>query len=383
MIQTFHDRTMASGLESTPASTGERRRHASHLVSVVRSSSRDPHDLSAVASALPGCKEARHLRERFESELRDLLHARDVELRDGSAMARPPDSTLSVEVSAGELTLGSIDAVFDEGFGAFDDWDRELIESARELAALVLIIDRVQRAGGLGVRGRGPAGRRGGADRGIDAGDPRRPRADRARRGDRVHRLDRGRERRRQGAGGAADSRSVAAARRSVRGGELRGDRRDAARGGAVRDRGSDRDRRSRAPRQVRERARGDTVSRRGRRPVAGRAGEAAARDPGDVDRACRRRGAARRQHADHRGDEQHAGGARRPRPFPARSLLPAPRRGDRRAAAARAARTTSSSWPSTFSSATATSAGCGSHRPRPMPCWRTGGRATSASSNV
>ena len=106
--------------------------------------------LSAVAAALPGCKEARYVRQRFESELRDLLQARDVELRDGSAMARPPDSTLSVEVTAGDYTLGAIDAEFEEG-RAFDDWERELIESARELAALVLIIDRVQRSGALGV----------------------------------------------------------------------------------------------------------------------------------------------------------------------------------------------------------------------------------------
>ena len=108
--------------------------------------------LSAVSAALPGCKEARYLRQRFESELRELLQAREVELRDGCAMARPPDSTLSVEVAAGDFTLGAIDAEFDEG-RAFDDWERELIESARELAALVLIIDRVQRAGGLGAVG--------------------------------------------------------------------------------------------------------------------------------------------------------------------------------------------------------------------------------------
>ena len=109
--------------------------------------------VAAVAGALPGCSEARYLRERFECELRDLLQARDVELRDGSAMARPPDTTMSVEVRAGELTLGAIDVVFESRTRAFDDWERELIESARQLAALVLIIDRMQRAGALGVIG--------------------------------------------------------------------------------------------------------------------------------------------------------------------------------------------------------------------------------------
>ena len=78
--------------------------------------------------------------------------------------------------------------------------------------------------------------------------------------------LDRRRERRRQGTRGAPDSRSVAAARRSVRRGQLRRDRRDAARGRAVRDRGAHRDRRARTARQVRARARRHAVSRRGRR---------------------------------------------------------------------------------------------------------------------
>jgi hypothetical protein len=153
MIQTLSERPMASTLESSRASTQngggmargwcrstERRRGIATL-------------LSAVAAALPGCREARHLRQRFESELGDLLNARDVELRDGPAMPRPPGQTMSVEVGAGGYTLGAIDATFAEGSCVFDDWDRQLIESARELAALVLIIDRAQRGGGLGVAG--------------------------------------------------------------------------------------------------------------------------------------------------------------------------------------------------------------------------------------
>ena len=114
--------------------------------------------LSSVASALPGCREARVLRRRFEGELGELLNAREVELRDGPAMGRPPESTISLDVTAGDFTLGAIDAVFDETRCAFDDWDEHLIESARELAALVLIIDRAQRAGALAAAGptRGP-----------------------------------------------------------------------------------------------------------------------------------------------------------------------------------------------------------------------------------
>jgi len=105
--------------------------------------------LAAVASALPVCREPRLLRQRFEEELRELMNAREVDLRDGSAMPRPPESSISVDVTMGELTLGAIDASFDPGGCAFDDWDQQLLESARQLAALVLVIDRAQRAGSL------------------------------------------------------------------------------------------------------------------------------------------------------------------------------------------------------------------------------------------
>src|SRR5262249_27770293 len=50
----------------------------------------------------------------------------------------------------GDFALGAIDALFDEGSPAFDDWDRQLLESAQELGALVLMIDRAQRSGLLG-----------------------------------------------------------------------------------------------------------------------------------------------------------------------------------------------------------------------------------------
>jgi transcriptional regulator with PAS, ATPase and Fis domain len=117
--------------------SGERRRGVAAL-------------LATVASALPGCREARFIRQQFEAELCELMNAREVELRDGPAMARPPESTLSVDVVSGDLTLGAIDATFDEGSCAFDEWDLQLIESARQLAALVMIIDRAQRSGQLG-----------------------------------------------------------------------------------------------------------------------------------------------------------------------------------------------------------------------------------------
>jgi hypothetical protein len=106
--------------------------------------------LSAVASALAGCREPRLLRQRFEVALADLIDAREVELRDGPAIPRPPESMISLDVTSGEFSLGAIDALFHEGSRAFDDWDRQQLESARELGALVLMIDRAQRSGLLG-----------------------------------------------------------------------------------------------------------------------------------------------------------------------------------------------------------------------------------------
>jgi transcriptional regulator with PAS, ATPase and Fis domain len=109
--------------------------------------------LAVVSSALPGSREPKFLRQRFETELRDLLNAREVELRDGPPIPCPPESTVSVEVTSGTLTLGAIDAVFDEGQSTFDPWDLQILQFARQLAALVMIIDRAQRSGTLGPTG--------------------------------------------------------------------------------------------------------------------------------------------------------------------------------------------------------------------------------------
>jgi transcriptional regulator with PAS, ATPase and Fis domain len=107
--------------------------------------------LATVAAALPGCREARFLRQQFEAVLCDVMNAREVALRDGPAMPRPPEGAISVDVVCGGITLGAIDATFDEGRCAFDEWDQQLLESARNLAALVMIVDRAQRGGLLGA----------------------------------------------------------------------------------------------------------------------------------------------------------------------------------------------------------------------------------------
>jgi hypothetical protein len=107
--------------------------------------------VEAVAGGLALCREPRSLRQRFESALAELMDAREVELRDGPAMPRPPDSMISLEVTSGDFTMGAIDGVFDPGCRTFDDWDRQLLQSARQLGALVLMIDRAQRSGLLGA----------------------------------------------------------------------------------------------------------------------------------------------------------------------------------------------------------------------------------------
>jgi hypothetical protein len=66
---------------------------------------------------------------------------------DGPAIPRPPESSISIDVTSGDFTLGAIDAMFDAGGCAFDAWDQELLDGARHLAALVLVIDRAQQIG--------------------------------------------------------------------------------------------------------------------------------------------------------------------------------------------------------------------------------------------
>jgi transcriptional regulator with PAS, ATPase and Fis domain len=105
--------------------------------------------LLAAVTTMAGVREPRALRMRFEAELRDLLNAREVELRDGPAVPRPPQDSVSLEITAGEYILGSIDALFEPGHCAFDEWDQQLLESARQLAAFVLLIDRAQRGAGV------------------------------------------------------------------------------------------------------------------------------------------------------------------------------------------------------------------------------------------
>jgi len=111
--------------------------------------------LEAVVTTLPAMRAVGQIRGRFESELKSLLDARRIELRDGPVTTAPIDASMSVDVSAGPLPLGAIDVTFDSGATPLDSWDRQLLDSARNVAALVLLLERAYRAGALAAtRGR-------------------------------------------------------------------------------------------------------------------------------------------------------------------------------------------------------------------------------------
>jgi DNA-binding NtrC family response regulator len=105
--------------------------------------------LREVSAALPGMRDMRQLRRKFEDELRALLNVRNVDLRDGPATATPIDAALSVDVAAGSLSLGAIDLTFDRTGGTLDSWNLQVLDDARCVAALVLLLDRAYRAGTL------------------------------------------------------------------------------------------------------------------------------------------------------------------------------------------------------------------------------------------
>jgi hypothetical protein len=145
MIKSFARAAVASGL-CPPAATGltetmsrawrrvaDRRRGTASLV-------------AAIATGLPMTREPRVLRQRFEEELRERVRARTIGLRDSTSAATPPAGALTIDVVAGAFTLGAIDVVLEEGT-ALDEWDLQILECARQLAALVLLLERAQRAG--------------------------------------------------------------------------------------------------------------------------------------------------------------------------------------------------------------------------------------------
>jgi transcriptional regulator with GAF, ATPase, and Fis domain len=151
MIQVFRRQPMASDLERRRVSTGNGGRMTRAWSRAVERRRGIASLLAATTADLPSCRQPRLLRQRFELALAELINAREVELRDGPAIPRPPQSMISLDVSSGDFVLGAIDALLDDETCAFDEWDQQLLESARHLGALVLMIDRAQRSGLLGT----------------------------------------------------------------------------------------------------------------------------------------------------------------------------------------------------------------------------------------
>lgn len=92
------------------------------------------------------------LRARFEDGLRRLMAARLVRIREGEPTEGPTAGSgmLSVVVPGHERRAVRVEAVADEGTG-FDEWDRQVLRTARYLATLVLALDeyRAREAAGL------------------------------------------------------------------------------------------------------------------------------------------------------------------------------------------------------------------------------------------
>ena len=147
-----------------------------------------------------------------------------------------------------------------------DDWTCQLLETAASLAAITFEAERGLPHGAATLSPHhGDVGPLIGASEVMQALRERLERV--AVHG--LHHPHRGRERGREGAGGAADSRLQPPPAGPVRGHQLRRAGRDADRGRALRHRGAHGHGRARSPRQVRARRRRNAVPGRGLGPVA------------------------------------------------------------------------------------------------------------------
>ncbi len=114
------------------------------------------HLVAAVASGASIAREPRAARERLEEELRAALQARSVILREDPVAPMPPaPNAIAIDVPAGSAEARArIEAIFDAP-RLLDDWTCQLMETAGQLAALVLEIERA--SGRIGAGPRKPA----------------------------------------------------------------------------------------------------------------------------------------------------------------------------------------------------------------------------------
>jgi len=97
--------------------------------------------MAAVNAGVALAGEPRAARERLEEELRGALRARSVILRDEPAPLLAPN-TLCFDVPFGAAeTRARLEIVFDPP-GPLDEWTRQIIDAATQLAALVLELER-------------------------------------------------------------------------------------------------------------------------------------------------------------------------------------------------------------------------------------------------
>ena len=118
---------------------GERRRGVAALV-------------GAVARALAAGREPLQLRERFEDELRTLVRARSIAVRDDPQPAGPDVMCFDIPASISQ-TRARIEAVF-EPSRMLDGWTCQILEAATHVAALVLDVERAQGRAPLSARTR-------------------------------------------------------------------------------------------------------------------------------------------------------------------------------------------------------------------------------------
>jgi transcriptional regulator with PAS, ATPase and Fis domain len=118
---------------------GERRRGTASLV-------------GAVARGLAAGKEAAQLRERFEEELRTLVRARSISVRDEPEPAGAHVMCFDIP-AASSHTRARIEAIF-EPSRLLDGWTCQVLETATHVAALLLEVERAQGRAPLSARNR-------------------------------------------------------------------------------------------------------------------------------------------------------------------------------------------------------------------------------------
>ena len=108
--------------------------------------------LSAVASGLSIARESGPLRERFEHELRTIVRARSIALRNEPQPAAP--HVTCIDIPHGTAHHGArIEAVF-EPSRLLDGWTCQTLESAAHIATLLLEVERLQGRPSIAVRNR-------------------------------------------------------------------------------------------------------------------------------------------------------------------------------------------------------------------------------------